>query len=109
MDEDFEDARLWKILGEVRPVSVSPYFSRRVMREIRVSPARAVLPPIFLRWLAAGAFAVLAAGFFLSIEPPVPGSFVRSEEFLETFDHLAGIDLLVVAADLSPAEYSRGL
>ncbi len=109
MDEDFEDVRLWKILGVVRPVSVSPYFSRRVMREIRVSPARPVLPPIFLRWLAAGAFAVLAAGFFLSIEPAVPGSFVRSEEFLETFDQLAGIDVLVVAADLSPAEYSRGL
>ncbi len=109
MNDDFENDRLWKILGEVRPASVSPYFSRRVMREIRLSPARPVLPPIFLRWLAAGAFAVLAAGFFLSIEPAAPGSFVRSQEFLETFDQLAGIDLLVVSADLSPAEYSRGL
>lgn len=109
MNDDFEDERLWKILGEARPVSISPYFSRRVMREIRLSPARPVLPPFFLRWLAAGAFAVLAAGFFLNIEPAAPGSFVRNQEFLETFDQLAGIDVLVVSADLSPAEYSRGL
>jgi len=109
MNDNFEDERLWKILGEARTASISPYFSRRVMREIRLSSARPVLPPIFLRWLAAGAFAVLASGFFLSIEPAAPGSFVRSQEFLETFDHLAGIDMLVVSADLSPAEYSSGL
>jgi hypothetical protein len=109
MSEDFEDERLWKILGEARPVSVSPYFSRRVMREIRLASERPLLPPIFLRWLAAGALAVLAVGFFLSIEPAASRPIVRSSEFIETFDHLAGIDALVVSADLSLTDYSRGL
>lgn len=109
MNDDFEDGKLWKILGEARPVSVSPYFSRRVLREIRVSPDRPLLPPILLRWLTAGAFAVLAVGFVVSIEPAAPGAYVRSAEFLQTFDRLAGIDAMVVSTDLSLSDYSRGL
>jgi len=95
MSDDFDNGPLWELLGRARPTVVSPYFSRRVLREIRLSPSRPLLPPIFLRWFAAGSLAILAAGFFLALSAdsgPAPAD-------IAGFDAIAGIDSLAVVEE----------
>jgi hypothetical protein len=93
MSDDFDSGPLWDLLGRARPVGVSPYFVRRVLREIRRTPARPLLPPIFVRWLAAGALAILAVGFFLTL-PPAPAS-----ADIAGFDAITGIDSLAIVEE----------
>lgn len=100
MKEDFENDAVWDLIGRARPASASPYFSRRVLREIRQSPARPLLPEFFLRWLPAGALAVLAAGFFLCLSPVRSTSLADNAEFNRAFDMLAGIDSLAVVEEI---------
>ncbi|MEI6072096.1 MAG: hypothetical protein WCS31_09905 [Verrucomicrobiae bacterium] len=100
MKEDFENDAVWDLIGRARPVSASPYFSRRVLREIRRSPARPLLPEFLLRWLPAGALAVLTAGFFLCLSPVRPTSLADNTEFNRAFDMLAGIDSLAVVEEI---------
>ncbi len=95
MSDDFDNGPLWELLGRAKPVAVSPYFSRRVLREIRLSPSRPLLPPIFLRWLAAGSLALLAAGFFLSL----PAGIDTAPADIAGFDAIAGIDSLAVVEE----------
>jgi len=99
MKEDFENDTVWNLLGRARPVSVSPYFSRRILREIRQNPAQPSLPAFLLRWLAAAALAVLTAGFFLSLEPAPSPVLADNTEFNLMFDTMAGIDSLAVVED----------
>ena len=110
MKEDWDNDALWNLLGKTRPVSVSPFFSRNVLREIRRSPARPMVPLFVLRWLGAGALAVLTAGFFLNLgdggNSPRSG---RSADFVATFDAAAGLDTLVPVEDVSISNYTAGL
>jgi len=64
-----ENDALWALLTKSRPVPVSPFFARNVLREIR-RPSPATPLPFWLRWVAPAAYAVLALGFFLSLQPP---------------------------------------
>jgi hypothetical protein len=63
MDDFTENDALWKVLGQAKPAKASPYFVRKVLREVRSerqSPSRWTL---WLRWLAPlGAAAALAIG-----------------------------------------------
>ena len=108
MKEDWDKDALWDLLGKTGPVSVSPFFSRNVLREIRRSPARPMVPLFLLRWLGAGAFALLAAGFFLNLG----GSSARPSgpaEFAAVFDAAAGLDTLVAAGDVSLTNFTADL
>jgi len=109
MKDDFENDALWELLGHARTAAVSPYFSRRVLRDIRRSPAQPLLPPILLRWFAAGALAVLTAGFFLNLDPAQNAGIAGFGDFNQTFDAIAGIDTLVAVEDVSILDYSNGL
>ncbi|MFA7345749.1 MAG: hypothetical protein WC003_15725 [Terrimicrobiaceae bacterium] len=102
MNEDWDKDALWDLLGKARPVPVSPFFSRNILREIRRDSARPLVQPFLLRWLGAGALAVLAVGFFLNLDDPGTGSHLtKSADFVETFDAAAGLDTLVAVEDVS--------
>ena len=110
MKEDWDKDALWDLLGKAKPVSVSPFFSRNVLRQIRRNPARPLVPLFLLRWLGAGAFAVLTAGFFLSLGSDAGFSqSSRPADFAEVFDAAAGLDKLVAVEEFSIANYSADL
>ncbi|MEI6278353.1 MAG: hypothetical protein WCQ16_03080 [Verrucomicrobiae bacterium] len=109
MKEDFENDEVWDLLGRARPVSVSPYFSRRVLREIRRVPSRPLLPAFLLRWMPAGALAVLTAGFFLSLAPVHSPALADNTEFNRTFDMMAGIDSLANVEEIQFPEDTQDL
>ncbi len=105
MKEDWENDSLWDLLGHARPVSVSPFFSRNILREIRQSTPHSLIPAFLLRWLGAGALAILTAGFFLNLHP-------ESEdraEFSEVFDTVAGLDTLIASGEVSMQSYMQDL
>jgi len=109
MKDEWENDELWKLMGRSKTVTVSPYFSRRVRTAIR-NVQRPGIPPLLLRWLAAGSLAVLTAGFFWNLEAGTASQgLADSTEFAETFDLVAGIDSLVAVGDFSVSDYSRGL
>lgn len=99
MKEDLENDKLWDLLGRARPVSVSPYFSRRVLREIRQVRSRPLLSAFLLRWMPAGALAILTAGFFLTLAPVQPPALAGNTEFNLMFDTIAGIDSLAIVEE----------
>ena len=110
MKEDWDKDALWDLLGKAGPVSVSPFFSRNVLREIRRSSTRPMVPLFLLRWLGAGALAVLTAGFFLNLGGS--SGFDRSagpSEFAAVFDAAAGLDTLVAAGDVSLANFTADM
>ena len=109
MDDWHKDDEVWKVLGRARPVTVSPYFSRRVRAAIRSTPAPSGLRLLVLRWASGFAAAVLVAGFLLSFQPSATPIATNSEEFLEIFDSAAGIDKIVAAGDFTVAAYANGL
>lgn len=109
MKDDWDQDALWNLLGHAPAVSVSPYFSRKVLREIRSSPDRPLLPVFVLRWLGAGALALLMAGFFLNLNHPAHASYGKSADFAEIFDTAAGLDTLVAVDDVSISNYAAGL
>lgn len=111
MNNDWEHDDLWSLLGKAKPVRVSPFFSRNILREIRQTPSAQPLIPIFLlRWLGAGALAVLAAGFFLNLDEGVrPMPIAQSAAFAEAFDAVAGLDTLVASEDMSFSTYTSDL
>ena len=103
MNDDIpENDALWCLLGKARQPEVSPFFSRNVLREIRqAQPPRAPL----LRWLAPAAYALLAFGFFLTLDPlartdPAPSVAV---DLIEEFDAVAGLDELLAVEEFTPA------
>ena len=97
MDEFNENDPLWKTLGQTKSVSASPYFVRKVLREVRTerqSPSRFTL---ILRWLmplgAATALAIVAGVW----------QFQRTDdtEFNAYFDSAADLQSLVAFEDTS--------
>ena len=110
MKEDWDQDELWDLLGKARPVSVSPFFSRNVLREIRRNPERPQVPRLVLRWLGAGALAVLATGFFLNLVVDADSARpAKSAEFAEVFDAAAGLDKLVAVEEFSITSYTADL
>ena len=111
MNVNFENDELWSLLGRTKPVFVSPYFSRRVLRDIRHRPESRILPFSLLRWLGVGAFALLTAGFFSSLTLDVTGSGLASNspEFIEAFDVAAGLDSILAVEDAAVSAYANGL
>lgn len=102
MNDDWDKDELWALLGKAKPVTVSPFFARNVVREIRRNPARPLVPLFVLRWFGAGALAVLTAGFFLNLGDAGTGSHpTKSADFVESFDAAAGLDTLVAVEDVS--------
>jgi hypothetical protein len=111
MNNNWEHDDLWSLLGKAKPVRVSPFFSRNILREIRLMPLAQPLIPIFLlRWLGAGALAILTGGFFLNLDEGVhPMPLAQSADFAEVFDAVAGLDTLVVSEDVSFSTYVSDL
>lgn len=110
MKEDWGQDELWDLLGKTKPVSVSPFFSRNVLREIRQNPERPWIPRLLLRWLGAGALAVLTAGFFLNLVTDADFSQpVKPAEFAEVFDAAAGLDKLAAVEEFSITSYTADL
>ncbi len=109
MKDNWDQDALWELLGQARAVSVSPYFSRKVLREIRRTPDRPLLPLFLLRWLGAGALAVLTVGFFLNLNESADTHLARSADFTEIFDVAAGLDTLVAVEEVSLSNYAAGL
>ena len=108
MKEDWDRDPLWDLLGKTKPVTVSPFFSRNVLREIRRGSARPMVPLFLIRWLGAGALAVLTAGFFLNLG----GSSVRPAgpaDFAQVFDAAAGLDTLVAVEDVSLTNFTADM
>ncbi|MEI8310456.1 MAG: hypothetical protein WCH98_06865 [Verrucomicrobiota bacterium] len=110
MNEDWDKDALWNLLGKTKPVAVSSFFSRNVLREIRRNPARPLIPIFLLRWLGAGALALLTAGFFLNLGGDTGSSqLARAADFAEVFDAAAGLDKLVAVEEVSIANYTADL
>ena len=103
MNDDIpENDALWRLLGKASKPTASPFFARNVLREIRQAPpARAPL----LRWLAPAAYALLAFGFFLALDPLARTAATKSAavEWIEDFDAVAGLDELVSVEEFTPA------
>jgi len=90
-----DDAKLDALLGCARPVVVSPYFSRRVMREVRLLSATPPERGAFWRWAFGAAFACLSAGFFFSLGVNSM-RITNQHEFEVMFDQAAGLDTIIV-------------
>ena len=108
MKEDWDKDALWDLLGKTKPITVSPFFARNVLREIRRGSARPMIPLFLLRWLGAGALAALTAGFFLnlggsSVHPAGP------TDFAQVFDAAAGLDTLVAVEGVSLSNFTADL
>jgi hypothetical protein len=89
-DKDTEDEALWQLLGRAKPPTVSPYFSRRVLREATPERQETGAAALFRRWrqaLGAGwrrprmaysgalAAALLCCALsMISISTPQPGA-----------------------------------
>ena len=75
MNHEEHDA-LWDLLGKAKPVEVSPFFSRNVVRVIRAEQREKSGAFAFLfrrrTLLAAGTCAVVIAGLTLLPKPPQP-------------------------------------
>ncbi len=99
-DDLRDDERLWRLLGEARPVEVSPFFARRVRRAALEAPAE---PAWFAwrRWLlptaACAGLAALAAGALVPrSDESGADSAVTAEQEFET---IADLDLLIASND----------
>ena len=110
MKEDWDKDALWDLLGNASHASVSPFFFRAVVREIRRNPARPLVPFFLLRWLGAGALAVLASGFFLNLCTVGTSSRpTKSADFIQVFDAAAGLEALLAVEDVSITNYTADL
>ena len=109
MNEDSEKDALWDLLGNSKQVDISPFFVRNVLREIRRNPSRPLIPLFLLRWLGAGALAVLVTGFFLTLGEGGPVQSTGTSDFAEAFDAAAGLDKLVAVEEISITNYAGDL
>ncbi len=98
MDDFNKNDALWNLLGRAKPAKASPYFVRKVLREVKESgrPSRP-LTALF-RWLIpASALAAVAIGwtaFQWQHDQSVA-------EFNEYFDTIADLPSLVAQEDVS--------
>jgi len=80
-----DNDKLWDLLGKARPPTVSPFFSRNVLRAVRQeAPPRSFFSRVtrcFRRWAwrfaLTGACAIAAFAAVTTLVPGVPSSFVR--------------------------------
>jgi hypothetical protein len=97
MDEFPENDALWKVLGQAPPPKASPYFVRKVLREVRLERQAPSRFSLWLRWLTPlGAAAVLALG--------VSSWQMRTQddpEFNAYFDSAADLESLVAFEELT--------
>jgi len=98
MDEFNEKDALWDLLGQAKPVKASPYFVRKVLREVKESGRREFPLKAYIRWLIpASAFAAVVMGWTAyqwQHEQAVA-------EFNEYFDTIADLPSLVAQEDVS--------
>ncbi|MFZ4682040.1 MAG: hypothetical protein ACOYMS_06035 [Terrimicrobiaceae bacterium] len=98
MDEFNEKDTLWDLLGRAKPVKASPYFVRKVLREVKESGRPGHRRSAFLRWLIpTSAFAAVVMGWTAyqwQHEQSVA-------EFNEYFDTIADLPSLVAQEDVS--------
>lgn len=98
MDDFNEKDALWDLLGRARPVKASPYFVRKVLREVKESGRPSRPQAAFLRWLIpASAFAAVVIGWTAS-------QWQHDQsvaEFNEYFDTIADLPSLVAQEDVS--------
>ena len=109
MNEDWDKDALWDLLGKTKRADVSPFFARNILREVRRNPARPLLPVSLLRWIGAGAFALLATGFFLNLGGGGSVQATGTSDFAEVFDAAAGLDKLVAVEEVSITNYAGDL
>jgi hypothetical protein len=109
MNEDWEKDALWDLLGNSKRVDVSPFFARNVLREVRRNPSRPLIPIFLIRWLGAGALAVLVTGFFLTLGEGGTVQSTGTSDFAEVFDAAAGLDKLVAVEEISITNYAGDL
>lgn len=95
MDDFNDNDALWKVLGRAKPVEASPYFVRRVLREVRAERQAAPRFQVFLRWFfplgAAAALVVGVASWQLRQDD--------QSEFNAYFDTAADLESLVAFED----------
>jgi hypothetical protein len=111
MSHDFDSGDpLWKLLDHASPVQAGPFFARNVVRRVRSSG-----PSMLMRWAVPFAFATLAVGFLLALQPisrpagefaqergggaDYGGSPVVAVDLLPFFDAAAGLDDLLPSSD----------
>ncbi len=97
MDDFHENDALWKVLGRAKPVEASPYFVRRVLRDVRAKRQGPSRVQFLLRWLvpvgAAAAVAVSVTSWQLRRQD--------QSEFNACFDTAADLESLVAFEDTS--------
>jgi hypothetical protein len=97
MDDDREDDKLWDLLGAAPPAQASPFFVRRVLREVRAQHPE---PPVWvavLRWFAPlGAAAAALVAVTVWFAPAV-----EEGDFNALFDSAADLSSLVAWEDSS--------
>ena len=97
MDDFNENDALWKVLGQAKPAEASPYFVRRVLRDVRAERQGPSRVQLLLRWLvpvgAAAAVAVSITSWQLRQQ--------AQSEFNAYFDTAADLESLVAFEDSS--------
>lgn len=98
--DDFRaDERLWHLLGEGRPVSVSPYFARRVRRSVLEAPKT---PGWLAGWrIALPAVACVTLAFLsaLAVIPRTSPEELTAGTPEQEFETIADLDLLIASND----------
>jgi len=98
MDDFNEKDALWNLLGRAKPAKASPYFVRKVLREVREGGRQSLPLQTFFRWLIpASAFAAVVIGW-TAYQWQQDQSVA---EFNEYFDTIADLPSLVAQEDLS--------
>ncbi len=93
MNEFDENDAVWKVLGQAKPTKASPYFVRKVLREVRTADSAPSHLATLIRWLfPIGAAAALALSLATWQEP-------KDEEFIAYFDSAADLQSLVAFED----------
>jgi len=98
MDDFNEKDALWDLLGRAKPAKASPYFVRKVLREVKEGGRRGLPVKAFFRWLIpASAFAAAVIGW-TAYQWQHDQSLA---EFNACFDTIADLPSLVAQEDMS--------
>jgi len=104
MNELPENDALWNLLAHARKTEPSPFFARNVLRTVRQLNPQSAVPARLLRWINAAAFAILLAGFSVTLLQSTRKTRIPNE-IVEYFDLAAGLDQLTFAEDVTPANF----
>ncbi len=92
MDHKEEQDALWQLLGRAKPVEASPWFTQKVMRQVRAEaqPARGWTLQSLMRWLVpVSAVAAVAIAFSVHQQQQTVA------DFNDQFDQAADLQSLV--------------